>query len=213
MLATLKSIGSWIRACDEEDFRRMLAAYPDLRVYNARTERVPECLDGLLLTGGEDISSSFLRQPVPNPKLIEGANPERDQWEFAVLARALEARRPILAICRGLQVLNVARGGTLHLDIPGHDHDRRNNVQPLRYADDATVRFEKVNSSHHQSLDRLGDGLRVEAWHARDGTIEQARLEDYPFALGAQYHPERDELYRPFFDAFAEQLLGRPAWT
>ena len=213
MLEPLKSIVSWIRECDEAAFARRLAAYPEVRCWNARTESVPETFDGLLLTGGEDISEAFLRQPVPNPKLIEGLNPARDEWEFGILAKALEARLPILAICRGLQVLNVARGGTLHLDIPGHDNDKFNNVQALRLADETTVRFERVNSSHHQALDRLGEGLQVEAWHADDGTIEQARLADYPFALGAQYHPERDELYRPFFDAFVEQLLREPAWT
>ena len=213
MLAPLKSIGTWIRECDEPAFAQMLAAYPEVRALNARTEPVPEEVDGLLLTGGEDISQGFLRQDVPDPKLIEGANPARDEWEFAALRRALAGRLPILAICRGLQVLNVALGGTLHLDIPRHDDDRTNNVQPLRYASEATVHFDKVNSSHHQALDRLGDGLRVEGWHAEDGTIEQARLSDYPFALGAQYHPERDELYRPFFDAFIEQLTRETAWT
>jgi putative glutamine amidotransferase len=213
MLVTLKLIGTWIRECDEPAFARMLAAYPEVRTLNARTEDVPEQLDGLLLTGGEDISPGFLRQEVPDPKLIQDANPARDEWEFAALQRALAARIPILAVCRGLQVLNVALGGTLHLDIPRHDDDRTNNVQPLRYAPQATVRFDRVNSSHHQALDRLGDGLRVEAWHAEDGTIEQARLENYPFALGAQYHPERDELYRPFFDAFIQQLTREAAWT
>ena len=105
----------------------------------------------------------------------------------------------------------VARGADL--DIPGHDlpEQKRHNIQPLRFAANPTARFEMVNSSHHQALDRLGDGLEVEAWCATDGTIEQVRLRDFPFALGVQYHPERDSLYAPLFERFfdfVEQRVG-----
>ncbi len=85
---------------------------------------------------------------------------------------------------------------------------------PAPYVPDATlpgpaaIRFAHVNSSHHQTLDRLGAGLVVEARHAGDGVVEQVRLRDYPFALGVQYHPERDSLYRPLFDSFAARILG-----
>ena len=208
---TLKAVATWIRECDEAAFCRILSPYPDFRTYNARTEKVPEDISGLLLTGGEDISQEFLHQPVPDPKLIEDANPARDEWEFPALQKALAAGLPVLAICRGLQVLNVVLGGTLHLDIPGHDSSKFDNVQPLRYAEEASVRFERVNSSHHQALDQLGRGLRVEAWHAGDNTIEQARLDDYPFCLAVQYHPERDALYQPLFDLFAAQVLREAA--
>ena len=208
---TLKAVATWIRECDEAAFRRILAPYPEMRTYNARTEKVPEDISGLLLSGGEDISQEFLHQPVPDPKLIEGPNPQRDEWEFPALKKALEAQLPVLAICRGLQVLNVALGGTLHLDIPGHDQSKFDNVQPLKFTDDASVRVEKVNSSHHQALDKLGRGLRVEAWHRDDGTIEQARLENYPFCLGVQFHPERDSIYQPIFDLFAAQVLKKEA--
>jgi putative glutamine amidotransferase len=202
----MKSVATWIRECDEEFFRRMLAAYPDLRFYNARTEKVPAEIDALLLSGGSDISETYLRQPVLDPALIEDADPARDAWEFPILTRTLGARQPLFAICRGLQVLNVALGGTLHLDIPHHDDDKFNNVQSLRYESGATLRIPQVNSSHHQALDRLGTGLKIEARCATDGVIEQARLENYPFALAVQYHPERDELYRPLFDAFAQRV-------
>jgi putative glutamine amidotransferase len=202
----MQAVATWIRECDEANFQRVFDAYPDFRFWNARTESVPEEIAGLLLTGGSDISEKFLRQPVPDPKLIEDANPERDAWEFPALERAMRARRPILAICRGLQVMNVTLGGTLHLDIPKHDDFKYLNVQPVDYAPDATVRFAKVNSSHHQALDRLGTGLKVEGRSAEDGVIEQARLLDYPFALGAQFHPERDEIYRSFFDVFIAEL-------
>ncbi|HEY8964940.1 MAG TPA: gamma-glutamyl-gamma-aminobutyrate hydrolase family protein, partial [Candidatus Methylacidiphilales bacterium] len=168
---------------------------------------------GLLLTGGSDVSIPFLRQPVPDPALVQEPDPERDAWEWAATERALELRLPILAICRGVQVLNVVLGGTLHLDIPGHNlpEQKNGNVQPLAYADgvEAALRFPAVNSSHHQALDRLGEGLVVEARHAGDGTIEQVRLAGHPFAIGVQYHPERDPaLYRPLFEAFATAAGG-----
>jgi gamma-glutamyl-gamma-aminobutyrate hydrolase PuuD len=203
----VKHIATWIRECDEANFARAFAPYPDVHLWNARTETVPwEQMDALLLTGGSDISEGFLRQPVPDPKLVEGPDPARDKWEFAHLAQALNQRLPVLAVCRGLQVLNVARGGTLHLDIPHHDSAKNENVQELRYVDGASIRFEKVNSSHHQALDQLGSGLVVEARCAADGVIEQARLENYPFGQGVQYHPERDPLYQPLFDAFVHEI-------
>ena len=92
-------------------------------------------MDGLLLTGGPDIAPEFLRQPVPDPSVLDkDAIRARDQWEFAAVKKALERGLPIFAICKGMQVFNVALGGTLRLDIPGHnlpemkDHD----MQPLR---------------------------------------------------------------------------------
>jgi putative glutamine amidotransferase len=187
-------------------FERVFGAYPDLRFWNARTEAVPEQIEGLLLTGGSDISLEFLRQPVSDPRVIEDPDSARDAWEFAIVPRALQQRIPLFAICRGLQVLNVALGGTLHLDIPNHDKFKFQNVQPLRYANGAPIQIPCVNSSHHQALDQLGTGLEIEAWCADDDVIEQARLRDYPFGLGVQYHPERDPLYHPLFDAFIRHV-------
>ena len=202
----MKQIATWIRECDAEPFDRVFRAYPDVRVWNARIETVPEQIDGLLLTGGSDISLAFLRQPVPDPRLIEDPDAARDAWEFAIVPRAIQQRLPFFAICRGLQVLNVALGGTLHLDIPNHDKLKFQNVQPLRYASGAPIQISRVNSSHHQAIDQLGSGLEIEAWCADDDVIEQARLRDYPFGLAVQYHPERDPLYHPLFDAF----VGHP---
>jgi putative glutamine amidotransferase len=204
----LKNIATWIRECDAEAFDRVFRSYPDMRLWNGRIESVPEIIDGVLLTGGEDISEKFLRQAVPNPGVIEDANPERDVWEFDLLARTLRARSPLFVICRGLQVLNVELGGTLHLDIPNHDKLKFQNVQALRYAPGAPVQIPRVNSSHHQALDRLGTGVEIEAWCAEDDVIEQARLRDYPFGSGVQYHPERDPLYQPLFDAFVQRVRG-----
>ena len=167
---------------------------------------MPEHVDGLLLTGGSDISREFLRQPVPDPRLIENPDPVRDAWEFAIVPEAIQQRIPLFAICRGLQVLNVALGGALHLDIPNHDKFKFQNVQPLRYANGAPLQIPRVNSSHHQALDQLASGLEIEAWCADDDVIEQVRLRDYSFGLGVQYHPERDPLYDPLFDAFVHHV-------
>jgi putative glutamine amidotransferase len=202
----LKHIATWIRDCDEALFERVFGAYPGLRLWNARIETPPERADALLLTGGSDISIEFLRQPVPDPRHIEDPDPARDAWEFAIIPRALDRRLPLFAICRGLQVLNVALGGTLHLDIPNHNHLKFQNVQPLRYANGAALQIPRVNSSHHQALDRIAPGLEIEAWCADDNVIEQARLRDRPFVLGVQYHPERDPLYQPLFDAFVHHI-------
>jgi putative glutamine amidotransferase len=206
----LKEIATWIRPCDEAAFARMFAPYENVRLRNARAEKIPPRFDALLLTGGEDISPKFLRQPVPDPALIENPDPIRDAWEFPILQQALRDRLPLFAICRGMQVLNVALGGTLHLHIPGHDANKFDNIQPLDYEPDATVRIPRVNSSHHQALDRLAPGLRIEARHRGDNIIEQVRLDDHPYALGVQYHPERDEIYRPLFDRFVAEIKARP---
>jgi len=191
-------------------FKWVFTHHPDLRLYDARIESVPwQEMDALMLAGGSDISEKYLRQPVPDPALIKNPDMARDIWEFDVARKALHQRMPILAICRGHQVLNVALGGTLHLDIPHHNEAnlKYGNIQELRYAKDASIQIPAVNSSHHQAIDQLGAGLKIEAWCRADDIIEQVRLTDYPFALGVQYHPERDPLYLPIFDAFAHQVL------
>lgn len=204
-------LATWIREKDEPRFAPWFAGWPELIVQNARTAPADvELADGLLLTGGPDISAAFLNQPVPDPALIEDAETERDQWEMAAARAALDRELPIFAICKGVQALNVTLGGTLFLDIPGHrdEEARFGNVQPVRYDSAAAdgARFERVNSSHHQALDRLGDGLTVEAWSAADGIVEQVRRRDYPYCLGVQYHPERDQMYRPLFESFFNAL-------
>lgn len=180
-------------------------------MWNAAQRDVPIAeMDGLLLTGGPDIAPEFLHQPVPDPSVLDvDADAARDRWEFEAIKDALERQLPILAICKGMQTLNVALGGTLRLDIAGHnapemkDHD----VQPLRTDRSASHRFDKVNSSHHQAVDRLADGCLVEAWCASDDIIEQMRLTNYPYALAVQYHPERGgDIYVPLFADFVSQM-------
>ncbi len=203
---------TWVRERDDERFAWIFDEHPEVTVQNARGTRVDlNAMDALLLTGGPDVSAEFLRQEISDTSLIQDAQPTRDAWEFAALRHALDAGKPVLAICKGVQVLNVALGGTLHLDIPGHDlpETKFGNLQPLRFSATTTQRFACVNSSHHQALNRVADGLEIEAWSAADDIIEQVRLRDYPYCFGVQYHPERDPLYRSLFDDFFGRIASR----
>jgi putative glutamine amidotransferase len=206
----MSNLATWMRPKDEKWFRPFFAKHPDVHVFDARKGDVAlDQMDGLLLTGGSDISLKFLRQKVADPSLLsKDMDPERDRWEFKAVEEALSRGLPILAICKGLQVFNVALGGTLKIDIKGHNlpHQRERDVQALRSARSASHRFAKVNSAHHQAIDRLGDDLEVEAWAAHDGIIEQVRLRKYPFALAVQYHPERSRIYDSVFEDFFARL-------
>jgi putative glutamine amidotransferase len=206
----MRKLATWLREKDEKWFQPFFDKYPDIEICNARDGKVAIAdVDGLLLTGGADIAPEFLKQPVPDPSVLDpDVEIARDRWEFTALDKMFARGLPVLAICKGMQLLNVALGGTLKLDIPGHklpeqkDHD----VQPLRSDTKATHQFEKVNSSHHQAVDRLGTGLEVECWCATDDIVEQIRLRDYPFALGVQYHPERGNIYDSLFLDFFSRL-------
>lgn len=173
-------------------------------------EKVPlEEMDGLLLTGGADIAPEFLKQDVPDPSILsQELDPRRDKWEFEALASAVEREVPLLGICKGMQTINVALGGTLTLDLPGHDlpEQKDQDVQPLRTDRRAKYRIPQVNSSHHQAVDCVADRCEVEAWCAADDVIEQMRLRDYPFGLAVQYHPERGTIYDELFDDFFSHL-------
>jgi putative glutamine amidotransferase len=207
----MHNLATWMRPKDEKWFRPFFAKHPDIHVFDARKGDVPmDQMDGLLLTGGSDITPEFLRQENVDPNLIDkdDLDPERDRWEFEAISKALTRGLPILAICRGIQVLNVALGGTLRLDIPGHrlPEQKKQDIQLLRYDGNAKHRFENVNSSHHQAIDRVADGFEVEAWCTGDDIIEQVRLRDYPFALAVQYHPERGKIYDALFEDFFVRL-------
>jgi putative glutamine amidotransferase len=211
----MRHVLSWIREKDEVNFSSFFTSHPGVALENARREKVDlEGMDGLLLTGGADICAAYLRQPVSQLELgliEDDAEADRDGFEFAAVQTAIERGVPILTVCKGTQVLNVALGGTLHLDIPGHDlpEMKMHNVQRLRFAAKASVRFERVNSSHHQALDRLGNGLEVEAWCATDGVIEQVRLKNFPYGVGVQYHPERESSYKALFEQFIGEVEKR----
>jgi putative glutamine amidotransferase len=207
----MANLATWMRPKDEKWFRPFFAKHPDIHVFDARKGDVSmDQMDGLLLTGGSDIAPEFLHQENVDPNLIDkdDLDPKRDRWELEVIPKALKRGLPILAICRGIQVLNVALSGTLRLDIPGHrlPEQKEQDIQLLRYDGKAKHRFENVNSSHHQAIDRLADGFEVEAWCAEDDIIEQVHLRNYPFALAVQYHPERGKIYDALFEDFFERV-------
>ena len=161
-------------------------------------------VDGLLFTGGEDVHPEFYGELVrPTCGEIDRA---RDEFELGLAKRALERGVPTFGICRGLQLLNVACGGSLHQDlserpetVPAHRTSREERSQlrhGVRILPDTRLREilgseeVKVTSTHHQLVNRLGSGLRVSAL-ADDGTIEGIEKPDHPFFLAVQWHPER----------------------
>ncbi|MCT4356690.1 gamma-glutamyl-gamma-aminobutyrate hydrolase family protein [Streptomyces sp. Je 1-79] len=153
-------------------------------------------LDGLVIAGGADV------EPVrygaePDPRTGPPAR-ARDAWELALIEAALASATPVLGICRGMQLLNVALGGTLVQHLDGHVEAvgviGRHTVKPVpgtRYAS-LVQEQTSVPTYHHQSVDRLGEGLTPSAY-AEDGTIEAVELPDPLWALGVQWHPEMGE--------------------
>jgi putative glutamine amidotransferase len=164
-------------------------------------------LDGLVLTGGGDVDPAAYGEPPDST--VGGVNPVRDDSERSLLAAALEVDLPVLAICRGLQVLNVELGGTLHQHLPdvtGSDLHRTAPLVfgPVEVATEPDSRAAHVFGaaptvlcSHHQSIDRLGRGLVATA-RATDGVIEAVELARARFVLGVQWHPEEGSDGRPF---------------
>jgi gamma-glutamyl-gamma-aminobutyrate hydrolase PuuD len=180
-------------------------------------------LQGLLLSGGTDLNPARYGE-TPHPG-NEAPDDARDEMETALLAEALAADLPVLAICRGMQLFNVAHGGTLiqHLDNSAahvvRDRDPALPVHPILIEPDtrlAAILGEgayAVNSRHHQAVDRVGAGLRVTARSTPDGVIEALERGDRRFALAVQWHPEdqvrRDSTQRKLFESFAEACRCR----
>ena len=210
----MPNLATWIRQKDAKSFRTIFAKHPETKVWNARTRNVPlDDMNGLLLSGGSDISPEFLRQDVPDPSVLDKQiDPERDRWEFQAVQNALSRGLPILAICKGLQVFNVALGGTLKLDIQGHNlpDQKHRDVQSLRSSRGASHRFPKVNSAHHQAIDQLGDDLEVEAWAAHDGIIEQVRLSAAEFTTRCSTIFSRDWNLQSLESRHSERSRGIP---
>jgi putative glutamine amidotransferase len=150
-------------------------------------------LDGVVLVGGPDVGpSSYGEEAVA---ATVAATPSRDAFDLALARRCVERGVPLLAICRGIQVLNVAMGGSLVQDVPDHmQMDRWNDdVHALDFEPTSSWRAlagrHGVNSLHHQAIDRFGDGVRAVA-RADDGTIEAIEVDDAGHVLGVQWHPE-----------------------
>jgi putative glutamine amidotransferase len=165
-----------------------------------------DLLDGLILAGGADIDPDAYGSERHAETL--GTVPERDTFEIALTKRAFERDLPVLGICRGMQLMNVARGGTLLQHLPeshGH-HEHRRNPGSFDGADH-DVRLQDgslaaraageithgTKSHHHQGVDRLGEGFEVTGWSTLDELPEAIELPGSRFALGVQWHPEADE--------------------
>jgi len=171
-------------------------------------EETLDGLDGLVFSGGSDLDPSYYGQE-PHEETL-GVVPQRDEAELGLLRSALERDMPVLAICRGSQVLNVARGGDLvqHLpDVVGHESHKHD--PPGVFADHDVELVDgtrvqsllgdraPVKSHHHQGLGRLGEGLRESA-RADDGTIEAVEDPSQRFAVGVLWHPEAGEDFALF---------------
>jgi putative glutamine amidotransferase len=188
----------------------------------AHAEAVLERLDGVLLSGGIDVDPALYGRP-RHPKLGR-VDRARDEFELALTRLALERDLPLLAICRGQQVLNVATGGTLLQDLPSElkgtvTHDapgrrtRRSHSVELAPGSRLSLILGagplSVNSFHHQAIDEPGRGVTVTGRSPEDGVIEAVELRDRAFAIGVQWHPEsfwRQQAgsFQPLFDAHAE---------
>jgi putative glutamine amidotransferase len=161
--------------------------------------RVLDGLDGLVITGGKDVDPARYGQPA-HPKTDEPRY-DRDEWEFALLDGALRRGLPVLGICRGAQVLNVALGGTLHQHLPdvvGHTRHQagsavfstsRVDVVPDTRLEGLIGEYSDEQCYHHQAIAELGDGLIVSARDA-DGVVEAIELPGETFVLAVQWHPE-----------------------
>jgi putative glutamine amidotransferase len=170
-------------------------------------------LDGRLITGGKDVDPAAYGQR-PHPATDPPAR-MRDAWEFALLDAALRRQLPVLGICRGAQVLNVALGGTLHQHLPdviGHSGHRAGNAVfsrlPVRTVPGtrlAELVGESVDAQcyHHQAIADLGEGLVVSAWDA-DGVIEALELPGEALVIAVQWHPEESLDDLRLFSAIVE---------
>jgi len=187
-------------------------------------DEVLDRIDGLILAGGVDMDPGTYgaeRHPATDRPARD-----RDDFEIALATRAMERDIPFLGICRGMQVMNVARGGTLVQDLPstaGHDEHRR--VLGTFEGADHPVRLEPgslaaraageerhaTKSHHHQGVERVGAGLVVTGWAEMDDLPEALEDPDRRFALGVQWHPEADEASRLIAALVAEAAARRAA--
>jgi putative glutamine amidotransferase len=184
-------------------------------------EEILERIDALVLAGGGDIDPACYGQP-RRPE-TGGVARERDELELALAARAIERELPVLGICRGMQLINVALGGTLHQHLPalvGHGEHRRNPgsfdgsehevaLEPGSLAARAAgAERPVIKSHHHQGIDRLGEGLRITGRSALDELPEALEAPEHEYVLGVQWHPEEDE-DSPVIGSLVEQARER----
>jgi putative glutamine amidotransferase len=175
-------------------------------------------LDALVLAGGADLDPA--RYGADSHPRTGAPEPARDAAELALLERAIERDVPVLGVCRGLQVLNVLRGGTLHQHLPDVVGSEEHRPAPGEYGDNrvrvaAGSRLASLIGEaavwachHHQSVDTVGAGLTAVAWSG-DGTVEAAELDDARFVVAVQGHPEVGD-DRRLFEGLVAAASGRP---
>jgi putative glutamine amidotransferase len=188
-------------------------------------ERIVESLDGLLLSGGTDIDPAAYGEE--RHPCVTHTSPARDEFEAALVHAALERGVPLLGICRGMQMLNVALGGTLHQHLPdeiGHTDHRRslgsfdNADHDVRIAPGSLAHriieeeLHSTKSHHHQGVDQLGEDLVPSAWSTLDELVEAIELPDR-WALGVQWHPEVDADSPVVAGLVGEARKKTPAYT
>ena len=181
---------------------------PDERAID-EPDAVLDLIDGLVLAGGADIDPGTYGEQAHTE--TRGTVPERDDSEIALTRRALERDQPVLGICRGMQLINVAAGGTLLQHLPEshghHEHRRRPGTfdgadHDVRLVDGSLAAraagevLHATKSHHHQAIDRLGEGLEVTGWAVVDDLPEAVEVPERRFALGVQWHPEADTTSR-----------------
>jgi gamma-glutamyl-gamma-aminobutyrate hydrolase PuuD len=193
-----------------EPYRRALEVAGVAAVYSSPYEKLAmESFTGLVLTGGTDVDPALFGEA--RGAETDPPDEERDRCEIALLDQALDMDLPVLAICRGMQMLNVHHGGSLVQHLDSTDAHRRRTPDKAEPAHSVQIEPESllasvcgikrcdVNSRHHQAVDRLGRSLEISA-RAHDGVIEALERPDKRFVLAVQWHPE-DQVFR-----FPEQL-------
>lgn len=188
--------------------------FPEMIIHHS------EIVDGLILAGGVDVDPKFFgEQPIGTGEIT----PERDSYELALVREFLQKDKPVLAICRGMQVLNICAGGDIYQDInsqvgrvikhmqqapkwyPTHNIKIKSDSRIGKIMEKSIL---EVNSFHHQAPRQIAPGFEVTAW-AEDGLIEAIESVDHNFVLGVQWHPEQmlrhspeqDQLFRAFIKA------------
>lgn len=205
-----------------EDSGHTAIILPVHREPDKHTEKLIKMIDGLILSGGTDISPSKYGEELKNERW-KGQD-DRDNFEISLLNKAREHNKPVLGICRGFQLINVAYGGSLYQDIltmreGSHKHRDQEVYDNLghqaKIAEDSPLYeiFQKneiyINSIHHQGVKKLGDGLEIMAW-SDDGLIEAFRDPSEKFVWAVQWHLEwmykKDKLQRKIFERFISSL-------
>jgi len=202
----------YVKAIQKAGGVPLIIPYSDLK---SNVDLILERFDGIMLSGGGDVLPSYYKE---EPKKTKRVVPERDELEIELVKKCFKNKKPLFAICRGCQVMNVAMGGSLIQDINSEiEHDQSAYHDKLTHTiiiEKGTLLYEilkkrelKVNSFHHQAVKKLGKNLKISA-KAKDGIVEGIESEKHPFFLGVQFHPERlfekHKIFFKLFKAFVE---------